>query len=358
MSVEHLRREIASAFQVVRDRSTDEEICIICPVPGCADKSGNRYINVKTRLTHCYRCEGKSPGHVKGLFRLMGVDFDDDEQVLEPEQLLDMLKGTGKKALTPVQNIDLPEGFRQLKDNQGSCYWKFCKKMAERKHLEIEDLEEAGAGFTRVGDWEPFCIFPVYEGDRTVYYQGRTYLDDNTETTKKFPNRKVVPYGARYWVYNLDALAKSSLRLAVVVESVLNLLSLKKKIREIGESNLVVPVCVFTHALSLSQVAKMRRYSHIQEWCFLFDSDSTNLAEIAANSLSSVLPVTVAEMPHGKSPDGTTRKTNDPNDDVEAAIKAIEKRHQPNPSEPAAVVWSKLRKETRQTAYSLNPESS
>ena len=353
MNSTRLRHDIASAFQIVKERSTEEEICIVCPVPGCQDKSGNRYINVKTLLTHCYRCEGKSPGHVKSLFHLTGVEFAEDTLALEPADLQELLRDRSKPALTPVQNIELPEGFSPLRKNRSSCYWKFCQKMAERKHLTIRDLEDAEAGFTRIGFWEPFCIFPTYEGGRTVYYQGRTYLDDNTDSTKKFPSKKDVPYGARYWIYGLDALADPSIRMVIVVESILNLLSLKKKLRETSQPD-IMPICVFTHFLSRSQVTKMQRYPHIKEWCLLFDSDSTGLAESTALKLNALLPASVAKMPPGLEPDGTVRETNDANDDVEAAMKAIDKRHAPS---DAATISAKLRTTTRKTVAELLAES-
>lgn len=352
VNADRLRYQIESSFQVVKDRSTPEEICIICPVPGCQDKTGNRYLNVKTLLTHCYRCEGKSVGHIRSLFKIVGVVFDDD-QAMEPEQLKDMMRGPVKKALTPVQNVDLPEGFSLLRKNRESCYWQFCKEMAERKNLGIEDLEQTDAGFTREGDWEPFCIFPVYENGRTVYYQGRTYLDDGFDKTKKFPSKHKVPYGASYWIHNIDALSGKDVRLVIVVESILNELSLKREIAKIGEEGKIVPVCVFTHKITTAQFAKMRRFPAIKEWCLLFDSDSTRDADLTAQELSSVLPVTVAEMPHGINQDGSVRKTNDANDDVKAALQAISTRRLVNKS---IVLASKHNKPRRRSLAEIDEE--
>lgn len=329
MSPDKLEHAIASAFTVVKDRTTSSEICIICPVPGCQDKTGNRFVNTKTLFTHCYRCEGKQPRHVKSLFWSVGLEFE-DQHILEPDELQALLKGKVQPALTPVQEVELPTGFQILRENRHTCYWRFCKAMADRKHLAIEDLEEAEAGFTREGLWEPFCIFPVTEGPRVVYYQGRTYTDEWYDRTKKFPSRAVVPYGMGYWIYNLDALAAPEIELVVVVESILNVLSLKKRLRELGLRQ-IAAICVFTHFVTRSQIAKMMRYTHIKEWCLLFDSDSTELAEGTAMSISTVLRTTLAEMPKGTNPDGTVRKTNDANDDVDSALTAIWERRKPNP---------------------------
>lgn len=330
MSPDQLRSEIAASFQIVKERSSDEEICIICPVPGCGDKTGNRQINIKTLRTHCWRCQGKQPKHVKTLFRAVGLEFEDDH-VLEPNELMDLLRGKPQKAMTPIQEVPLPEGFEMLSENRDSCYWRFCREMAERKHLGIEDLEAVNAGFAREGDWEPFCIFPVIEGPRIVYYQGRRYSDEGQEKTKKFPSKKVVPYGPSYWVYNLEALSKESIELVIVVESILNTLSLKRRLRELDLIDTIMPVCVFTHFISRSQVAKMLRYRHVKEWCLLFDSDSTDMAEDTALALSAILPTSFAEMPHGTNEDGTERLTNDANDDVDTALLAVNDRRKSHP---------------------------
>lgn len=328
MSPERLRHELAAHFQVVKDRGGVDEVIIICPVPGCQDKTGNRSVNTRTLWTNCWRCSDKQPHHVKTLFRSVGLDWEDDH-ILEPEEIRAILRGEPGKPLTPVQDVQLPEGFEFLAENRKSCYHRFCREMAERKHLTIEDLESIEAGFTRSGDWEPYCIFPVYEGPRTVYYQGRTYTDDGFDTTKKFPSKRQVPYGANYWIHGLDELANPKITSVVLIESVLNRLSLKKKFLELGVTEMA-PVCIFTHFLSRAQIAKLLRYRNVKEWCFLFDSDSTAMAHKTAINCLSAIKATVAEMPHGVNEDGTARTTNDANDDVESAITAIEKRVKPN----------------------------
>jgi len=335
MSPDKIKREIGNAFEVIKNRSTDDEIYILCPVSGCDDKTGNRSINVKTLYTHCWRCHDPQPHHVKSLFKLKGLEWADDEGSDGFEGFgQQLMEGDMRKAVTPVQDIELPTGFELLSNNRKSCYWRFCRDMAERKHLSIEDLEEAGAGFTRTGPWEPFCIFPVYEGMRCVYYQGRTYNDEGFESTKRFPGKKEVPYGPSYWVYNLDALTDLQVSRVIVVESILNALSLRHKLRELDVAH-IAPVCVFTHRLSRSQVAKFQRYRHIKEFCILFDSDSSDLAVETGARLGALLPVTVARMPHSRSADGTARLTNDANDDVEAALYAVTERQTPLPQDVA-----------------------
>lgn len=326
-------------FQVVKDKSSDEEVIILCPVEGCTDRSGNRSINVKTLYTNCWHCQGrqvKQPHHVKSLFRLVGIEFEIDH-LLEPAEVMELLRGKEKPALTPVQEVELPSGFELLTENRSSCYWKFCRNMAERKHLNIEDLENAYAGFTRDGPWEPFCIFPVIESNRIVYYQGRTYSDEGFDKTKKFPSKKEIRYGMTYWVHGLDDLVDTKIEMVVMVESILNRLSLKKRLTELGIHH-IAPVCVFTHYISRSQVAKIMRYKHVKEWCILFDSDSTGMAEKSAMSLSALVPTTFAAMPPGTNEDGTVRGTNDANDDVDTALEAIAERSKPSENKSTPLV--------------------
>jgi hypothetical protein len=75
----------------------------------------------------------------------------------------------------------------------------------------------------------------------------------------------------------------------------------------------------------------MQRYKHVKDWCMLFDSDSTELAEETAMNLSAILPTSVATMPHGQNPDGSVRETNDANDDVDTALLAVDNRKKSHP---------------------------
>ena len=118
--------------------------------------------------------------------------------------------------------------------------------------MEISEMTGTRVvGFTKdfASKWEPFAIFPGLEYDRIVYYQGRTYYDDPGMSTKRFPNRTEAPLSSKYWIYNIDALNGPGVRMAVVVESILNVLSLQKQFNLEGVTDMV-PVCVFKHLVS------------------------------------------------------------------------------------------------------------
>ena len=316
-----LKREIETVFRIVRDKSTPDELVFQCPE--CDDKSGHRSVNLKTSKTFCWKC-GKGK-HNKGNFvawaRALGYEFalNDGYSSVALEQLFDEPAQT---SIVPIlQEVSLPKGFTPIARPPKNVYTRIIIEMAQRKNLESVDFVEANVGYTMDDPyWEPYAIFPVYEYDLCVYYQGRTYVDEPGETTKRFPSRKQVKFGASYWVYNIDAVRKQNPPIVVVVESILNVLSLRWRLRELGWKD-VVPVCVFKHHMSQVQVLKLTRCLGVKEFCLLFDHDAIDKTWQTVASLGNRVKVTVAEMPLL----GGNKKC-DPNDDVDAAIRAIERR--------------------------------
>jgi hypothetical protein len=202
-----------------------------------------------------------------------------------------------------------------------SVYTRLITEMAVRKNLTGQDFMAAGVGYTPDDPlWEAYAIFPVIEYGLNVYYQGRTYIDIPGESTKRFPSRTGIKWGASYWIYNLDTVRETQPKLVVIVESILNVLSLRRKFRELGWRH-AVPVCVFKHSLSQVQTIKLLRCQGVDEFCLLFDHDAIGATWRAVGALAEKKKVTVAEMP-GRA----DNKKLDPNDDVAAAIEAIERR--------------------------------
>lgn len=316
-----LKREIESTFRVVKDKSTNEELVFLCPE--CGDRSGHRSVNLKTGKTFCWRCnKGKNnKGHFLAWARALGYQFggDDGYSSVAVDELLNEKE---PDSVVPVlQEVALPKGFTPIARPPKNVYTDCIREMAERKNLQWADFVEAQVGYTMDDPyWEPYAIFPVYEYGICVYYQGRTYIDVPGETTKRFPSRKHVRFGAGYWVYNIDAVRKQKPEVVVIVESILNVLSLRWKLRELGWDN-VVPVCVFKHHLSQVQLVKLARCKEVKEFCLLFDHDAIDKTWQSVGAMGNRVRVTVAEMPMLKG----NRKC-DPNDDVEAAVRAIEKR--------------------------------
>lgn len=319
MKGSQLRIEIENlGFHIIPDRTHGDEIVFVCPEPGCGDVSGNRSANLKNGKTSCWKC-GKGGDFVRWARRL-GYKIEEDgtvsAEMSESEELLRSVEP--EKTFVPVtSDAKLPRGFIRCADRMESVYTRMIGEMAVRKNLSLDDMVEAGVGFTKTDPvWEPYAIFPVSEWGQLVYYQGRTYVDEPGESTKRFPDRNSVKLGSKYWVYNVDEARESRAKVIIVVESILNVLSLRKKIRQLGVEG-VTPVAIFKHAISSPQQHKMLSCKHASEICLMFDPDALREAwKTAQYSLPGRRDVTVAEMPVGI----------DANDDVDAAWKRFESR--------------------------------
>jgi len=200
--------------------------------------------------------------------------------------------------------------------------------MARDKNLTLEDLSEMGTGFVPFGSdpaWFLYAIFPVIVHKTVVYYQGRDLLDGS----KKFPSRDVAGSGSAVWVYNFDELREPSARKAVVVESILNVISLRKRFHE-QQIRDVVPVATFSAAMSDRQRKLICGLKHLDEVTLFFDHDATDkawrFAEECFRNARTGLAVSIAEMPAVRGP------TSDPNDDSEAAFRAWTSRKEFTPA--------------------------
>ena len=318
-----LRAEIESTFQLAPGRSTQTELVFLCPEPGCGDQTGNRSVNLQTGATNCWRCNRASRNFIHWARRL-GFHFaaaGDAEAVVESDRLDLRVPNRAAETIIPaVRPVALPEGFEYIEDFPESVRVQYIGRMAERKNLTYEDFCAAHCGFTRVGEWSDYAIFPVVEYRTVVYYQGRTFVDVPGQPTKKFPRNSEVPHGAKYWVYNIDDVIYGQPEIVIVVEAILNVLSVKKRLRELGMDSVAV-VSVFKHYASKPQWIKITSAPSVKEVCFLFDHDALDNVWETLGRMPVTVPVTIAEMPATED-----NKKLDPNDDVEAAMAAFEKR--------------------------------
>lgn len=306
---DQIRDFVRTNFVEVPERSRGDEVVFVCPVPGCADRSGNRAVNVRTGLTSCWRC-GKG-GPFGPWLRRLGYTMPDEDapQAVDFDELgalIDDLSSVGRTEAVSgyVPSVELPSGFTRLEDEPDGVYTKLIARMAKRKRLSLDDLIQAGVGFTRKSRrWERFAIFPVFEWGRPVYYQGRTYTDTPGEPTKQFPTKEECPVSSRYWVYNIDE-ARAVGGVLVIVESILNVLSFKREMARRGLTG-IVPVAVFKHKVSQAQYAKLTQLIRqageqqhaIKEVCFIYDSDAIDSARKDAEMFVNLVPTSVVEMP-------------------------------------------------------------
>ena len=211
--------------------------------------------------------------------------------------------------------VALPPGFTPLSPEPSNVFEKWIGRMAARKNLDYSTFFEAGVGFTRTSaKWERFAIFPVKEWGRTVYYQGRTYIDIKGDSTKLFPSKFECELGARHWVYNIDELRLRG-GVAVVVESILNVLSLKREFAIRGITGFV-PVAVFKHKVSQEQLHKLAACKGLKEVCMLYDEDAISSVYAECRRLLGRVKMTYVKMPHKV----------DANDDAVLAVDGVLKR--------------------------------
>ena len=326
-----LKNLVGSMFDIApqHKQQNPEELVIICPVPGCGDQTGNRSVNLRNGKTFCWRCN--TGGDFVKWARWIGYAVEENERAaITLEELSSLLEWKEKQQryIIPVINeIEMPAGFHHCHENPDSVWTREIGSMAVRKNLTLEDLNMAGVGYVMDDPkWEPFAVFPVFEYGRLVYFQGRTYWDDPGKSTKKFPNRHEAPLSSKYWIFNIDELDQPGVDTAVVVESILNVLSLKKKFAELGVTN-IAPVCVFKHALSRPQFYKLLRFPNLKEAIMLFDLDATDLSWEEASRYGDLMRISIAEMPFS-----AENKKLDPNDDVGAACWAIVHRQPYSPA--------------------------
>lgn len=318
MTGDALKSFAARHFTVVQARSTVDELVILCPTCGGGDQSGNRSVNVRNGMTHCWKCE-KNSGSFAWLARKLGLTVEDDKPMAKPLSELTVKKYAPPASLAPpVLSIKLPDGFIPCSERPNSYYTELIGEMAARKNLTIEDFIAAGVGYTKTNTlWEPYAIFPVVDYGRVVYYQGRTYIDKPGESTKRFPSRQEVSNGSMFWVYNIDEVRRKKAVTVIVMESILNVLSVKK-VLAMAQIDDAVPVAVFKHAVSAPQAHKILVNAHVREICLLYDRDASRTSWMASPQLADRTVLSIAEMPEG--PGGAK---NDPNDDAEAAVEAF-----------------------------------
>lgn len=318
-----LQLVLSNHFELVPNRSTADELVIICPScpPNNPDTTGNRAVNIKTLRTNCWRCG--IGGQLVPWCRKVGVKLDlsadqlKSASVDELDSLLAELDRPPVKATGYVPSVPLPKGFTRLDTSPERSYHKLIGRMAVRKRLTLDAFKAAGAGYTEEDDrWEPFAIFPCYEWGRPVYYQGRTYVDTPGESTKLFPSRKECPLSSRYWVYNIDKLRGGG-KIAILVEAVLSVLSLELELAKRGIKD-AVPVGCYKHHLSDNQRTKILACNP-KEVCVMFDGDSYDASVKTAISMVNATQASAIRLF-----DDDRRK--DPNDDAAAAIDLFEAR--------------------------------
>src|SRR4051812_49135424 len=83
-----LKSQVEALFEVVRHKSTSEELAFICPEPTCTDKSGHRSVNLKSGKTGCFICN--KGGDFVFWARKLGYPLKDEQRISSPANLTDI----------------------------------------------------------------------------------------------------------------------------------------------------------------------------------------------------------------------------------------------------------------------------
>ena len=304
-----LKDVLSSYFEVVDSRSTKDEVTIVCPEQGCGDSSGNRSFNLKTGQTSCWRCGNPTSGHGYTWLKAHGVDVSDLKTIQQGplKSVSEIESELGNLRIeSGIVNgeIRLPRGSKRLWNSANSRVVSEIAAMALRKNLTLEDFIAGGCAYTEdifeppAQDWSRCCIFPTYEFGRLVYFQGRTYrVQDENGPTKLFPSRYSVPAGSKYWVYGWDEANALNVDVIIVVESILNVMSLRKALKECA-ADWAAPVAMFKHHISPIQVNKIMALP-ANEICLMFDGDAVKDMWSEARKFIATKKVSIAEMPVG-----------------------------------------------------------
>ena len=245
------------------------------------DKSGHLGINTAINKVHCIRCDW---GHGNAMAWLEKFDVhiavnvvDVMREVDDLKRIFEVRKLRFDPSVTPV-----PRGFRRISMGQDDVFTDSLRA----KGLTVEQMVKHGVGFCEEGKYDGYVIFPFYEEDVQVYFQGRAAyagLLADPKTKKKNPP-SVDGMGKNAWLYGIQRAFKGC-RL-VLVEGTLDQISLQEFFDQEGDADTVVVSLQGTsmsfpdparHPLN-SQWGKLA-YFKPSEVLTLLDSDAFKKAE-------------------------------------------------------------------------------
>jgi hypothetical protein len=191
-----------------------------CPDCGREDKYG---IHLGDARTNCFVCGYNEPP----LFVVKRMERFKTLQ--ETKDFIKTLKEVRVKFIAPKDKVEskliLPQGFRLLSVSEASIAKKIKTYLNVERRIELYLIKSQKIGFvSEVGlEYDGYIIFPFYDKDKLVYFQGRA-LSKHKFPKFKNPDEEVTGVGKGNVIYNIDALWKY--KEVNCVESILNCLTL------------------------------------------------------------------------------------------------------------------------------------
>lgn len=128
------------------------------------DKNGHLGVERKKGIYHCFKC-GIS-GKLKDLVVPLESFRDKVEESLFPKDPEEVPK--------EVTKIELPREFRPITDEVGLPY-----RYLKHRGITDEEIYEYNMGYCSTGFFAERIIIPIYQGEKLVYFLGRTYTNGN-----------------------------------------------------------------------------------------------------------------------------------------------------------------------------------
>lgn len=256
--------ELANLFEVVKE--TGEGWKANCP--RCGDDKMKLYWNVDKNVGCCQHMDcdwSPKKGGVgeRELREAMKADSPVHTRVLEKDK--------------EIGDVTLPEEYRplfKLRRGLREAIYSYL----EVRHLKRKVLDMARVGYCESGRYWGYIIFPVFDEDgEAIYWQGRRFKKRNP----KFYNPSCT-----YKTELLYALGSKHPRMAVVVESAINALTLFQR----PELHRQVVFIVFGKTLSDQQLKKIREYKSLREVVVALDGDAWKEEVVMAKKLHGIMP--------------------------------------------------------------------
>lgn len=210
--------------------------CPFCSIRGMTpDLSGHLGLNFEKDAAHCVRCDWGKYGLRAWLGKQFGISGL-AATMREAKSSLDSLR----KRMVPRK---VGYQFGPAKFPADSFFfedWHFDANLPHirsllDKGITKDEIFRHQLGFQAEGRYSEYVLFPFFEDDEIVYWQGRSHRDD-AEMKKMNPPPSEAPLGKSHWLYGLEQ-AKMGCHI-VLVEGTLDTISTTTWIRELeGEGN-------------------------------------------------------------------------------------------------------------------------
>jgi DNA primase len=252
----------------------------VSPCPNCGNVKKKLYVNVESKVFHCFVCDYGRGHRIEKLFRDMGVSPQD---YIIDDGIEDVFVETPKTILpsVPFNPKKLPEEFRFLIGNN-SIMGKKALSYVRDRGINDNLIQEFKLGFCYDGVYKNRIIIPYYEED-LVYFVGRDFTESQTP---KYLNPE---WEKIQFLFNYER-AKKDLSFVVIVEGVFDLFSLPNN-----------SICLLGKFLSKQQIHLLRRFKQIY---VALDSDALSVAYDLCFSLNTegFTNLHIVKLPEGEDP--------------------------------------------------------